>query len=341
MGWKWEGGHFVYKHEFYEMDLKSGISDQARTTTEFVKAMSSLVEFLEFEGEESGMFENQKLPTLDTEIWWNGREIMYNFFEKPMCPNTVVQKDSALSENCIRATLVQEGVRRLLNCSKNLEKSEKQEILSKFAQKMYNSKHSIESIKFVLVHVIGRFDEILRNASLPENHKDFQPVHFDKDFRKYERKLRKFLALTTWYSDDLKKKKSWRSDLPPEWRGSKPIQKKVPEIEYTTVLQCPSSRNGRLIRALARIEPRLTRTTGYQVRLSERGGRPLAKMFNTNLGDGKCHRSDCPICNEPDTKGPTLCQVKNIVYEAVCKICDSDHKKAPNSKHQGKYRGIL
>ena len=59
----------MFKNEFLEIDKKSGRSDQARTTEEFVKAMSSLVEFLEFEGEESGMFENNKLPTLDTEIW--------------------------------------------------------------------------------------------------------------------------------------------------------------------------------------------------------------------------------------------------------------------------------
>ena len=36
---------------------------------ELVKAMNSLVEFIQFEGEESGMFGDYRLPTLDTSLW--------------------------------------------------------------------------------------------------------------------------------------------------------------------------------------------------------------------------------------------------------------------------------
>ena len=92
-GWRWENGRFEFSSEWEVEDLASHVSDQARTTAELCKAMSSLVEFLNFEGEESGMFENMRLPTLDTEIWWDGNYVRYSFYEKPQCPNRVLQRE--------------------------------------------------------------------------------------------------------------------------------------------------------------------------------------------------------------------------------------------------------
>ena len=65
-------------------DLESGISPQSRTVKEVVAAMSSLVSFLQFEGEESNMFQNLRLPTLDTEIWFDSESnsVCHSFFEK-------------------------------------------------------------------------------------------------------------------------------------------------------------------------------------------------------------------------------------------------------------------
>ena len=49
-------------------DIIEGVSDSERTTRENTKAMCSLVTFLKFTGEEQGMFDNNRLPTLDVEI---------------------------------------------------------------------------------------------------------------------------------------------------------------------------------------------------------------------------------------------------------------------------------
>ena len=74
------------------------------------------------------MFGNSRLPTLDTELWVDERsgKVCYCFFEKPTCPNTVIQKDTALSDSSIRATLTQETVRRLKHCSDGVSLEEKQ-----------------------------------------------------------------------------------------------------------------------------------------------------------------------------------------------------------------------
>ena len=137
-------------------DMLSGMTDDKRTTKERVAAMSSLIYFLRFEGEEAeaGMFENYRLPTLDTELWVCERTgvIKHAFFEKLTCPNRVLQSMTALSDTSVRASLTQEVVRRLRNCSLDLDREEKQSILSTFAQKLPKSGHSVARIQYVLVH---------------------------------------------------------------------------------------------------------------------------------------------------------------------------------------------
>ena len=44
-------------------------------------------------------FENKKLPTLDLEIWIEDGVILYQFYEKPMGNNVVVQATTAECNN--------------------------------------------------------------------------------------------------------------------------------------------------------------------------------------------------------------------------------------------------
>ena len=138
-------------------------------------------------------------------------------------------------------------VRRLLNCSLDLPTDEKQTILSKFAQKMPNSGHSVASTQLVLVHGVMKFNDIVRRSRLSTTHPGYQPIHFDKLFKRFERRLNKYLAKSGWYSTDsggMVEKSNWRSDLPKEWQGSRPIQRKLHAVDYTTVMQVPSTDGG-------------------------------------------------------------------------------------------------
>jgi len=85
------------------------------------------------------------------------------------------------------------------NCHTDIPTNEKQEILSKFSQKMLNSGHSLASTQFILVHGIVKYNVLLKNSKLPTDHKDYQPFHCSKDFDVCNRKLRKILAITSWY----------------------------------------------------------------------------------------------------------------------------------------------
>ena len=87
------------------------------------------------------------------------------------------------------------------------------------------------------------------------------------------------------------------------------------------------------------MEPRLAKTTNYHVKLVEKSGKPLSKLFSKDFSSGKCFRGDCQPCRNPSIKGPSLCGVKSVIYECVCSICDEAHRLAPDLAHQGKYVG--
>ena len=67
-GWFWNGVEFEFSESMKQEHMQSNISDLRRTTTELTKAMSSVVSFLKFEGEDQDMFSDSKLPTLDTAL---------------------------------------------------------------------------------------------------------------------------------------------------------------------------------------------------------------------------------------------------------------------------------
>ena len=191
----------------------------------------------------------------------------------------------------------------------------------------------------VLVHGVSKFNEIVRNSLLPTSDPRYKPVHFDKKFKLYDRKLRKILSKSGWYSSEGGGKSNWRTSLPTEWRGSKPMQRKIPDLDYSTVMQVPSTADGRLLKGLARIEPRLAKISGYQCKLIEKGGMPLSRMFSKDFSSGKCSRNDCNVCCNPNLKGNTMCKVSDVVYEAVCESCEKLYRQDESKPHLGKNVG--
>ena len=81
----------------------------------------------------------------------------------------------------------------------------------------------------------------------------------------------------------------------------------------------------------------MTKTTGYMVKMIEKGGRPLSLAFPKTFTDGKCEREMCFVCKNPDIKGPSLCQVRSVVYQGVCVTCDKNHKEDGSRPHMGMY----
>ena len=156
--------------------------------------MCSLVEFLKFTGEECGMFKDKKLPTLDTSLWVNDGKVEFQFYEKPTVGNMVLQKDTALPVSSLRASLLQETVRRLINTSPGLDTSIKQKILSKYAQKLINSGHSEMSTKIILVQGVTKYLYKVGLSKLNKSDKRYAPLYLSKHYREGERQIDKHMA---------------------------------------------------------------------------------------------------------------------------------------------------
>ena len=215
-------------------------------------------------------FVDSKLPTLDVKVWWSGEQLQFEFFEKETVSNRVIQRGTALAESSVRPSLNQEVVRRLLQTSASLPITAKQSALSAFAQKLRNLGFSVESSRLILVHGVTRYLEMVGKSNLAPSHEQFKPQYYDKYYRKLERRLQKYEQKAGWYRSD-KPANLRRSYLPREWKGAKPIiKKKLPGIEYSTILQVPCTKGSRLLKELAKLEPRLTKLTGYHSMLVER-----------------------------------------------------------------------
>ena len=85
-----------------------------------------------------------------------------------------------------------------------------------------------------------------------------------------------------------------------------PLSKLNGSMPFTSVLQIQNSKGSKLLREVAKIEPRLAKFTGYHIKLVERGGKPLSNMFNKSISTSKCHRIDCMLCSNPSIKGSSM-----------------------------------
>ena len=139
-GWKWVEDGLFYCKEWEEEDRLLGETPTQRSARILKGIMNSILKFLNLKIEIEDDFEDKKLPTLDLKIRVHpsGR-ILFEHFEKPMKSNLVVQRRSALSENVKVASLTQEVVRVMLNCSEDLSDDIRVEHLNKLSVKLKTS----------------------------------------------------------------------------------------------------------------------------------------------------------------------------------------------------------
>ena len=109
--------------------------------------------------------------------------------------------------------------------------------------------------------------------------------------------------------------------------------------QYLFFLFLLSSEGGKLIKMLAKSEPKLARNSGYQVKLTEKSGKALSKFFSKDVSQSKCHKAWCDVCSLTDSPKPTMCNVKSVVYSATCQLCEKTHSRVSDTRHPGLYIG--
>ena len=177
LGWRWVGGHLCWTSSWEKEDRESGISASRRTALVLVAMMNDIFHFLNFTVELGEDFVDGKLPSLDICIWAvEGRLILYEYYEKPMASNLMVEAGSALSKEVKMSTLSEEISRRLRNTSLRLDPSRRLEIVERACTKMKTSGHTDGFIRQAVEQGVRSFDNRVKRSLLDQDNPGYQQL---------------------------------------------------------------------------------------------------------------------------------------------------------------------
>ena len=116
-------------------------------------------------------------------------------------------------------------------------------------------------------------------------------------------------------------------------RSSKLGNKEQDRLRTTSVLFVEFSKGGGLQKAMRESLDKLTPMLGFRVRVSEKGGTPLASILsNKDLWCGQpCGRVSCRTCAQQDERKEP-CTRRNIIYESECVQCNPSGTRKESDK---------
>ena len=62
------------------------------------------------------------------------------------------------------------------------------------------------------------------------------------------------------------------------------------------------------------------------MKIVEKSGLQLRRLFQRIYAPDRCHWTNCPVCEHSESKGSSKCRVANVVYKAKCLKCLEDEE---------------
>ena len=219
----------------------------------------------------------------------------------------------------------------MLNTKDDLGATYKGAVVDKYAEKVLLSRYSREQTVRIVKNGIKGY-EGKRKRRLAEG----RPLRNTAALSIGSRNKKKLLAKSNWF----KKRSNKGSNDKYQSNGkAKKSSHQQRELETKTVLFVEYTEGGELASRLRELMKRLAPALGFNIKVVERAGAALKQKFPvTNLWDNaKCGRSSCVTC-EQGTESIQPCYKSNLVYENVCKQCNTG---AVADKEQEKYRNDI
>ena len=94
-------------------------------------------------------------------------------------------------------------------------------------------------------------------------------MYLPKEYQQFERQFHKYVNKNTWFQAKNDGRK-WRSELKGVWKGAKPLQRNVKGMDYTTIIQVPSTKGSELLVRLSKREPKIAKISKYNVKIVEK-----------------------------------------------------------------------
>ena len=199
------------------------------------QSMKGLTGCLQFTVESGSDFSDSWLPTLDMSLYIdNNNMILYRFYEKPTTSDVCLQADTALSQNTIVQSLVEDVKRRMLNTSELVGDSVRCKILDKFAQKMLNSGHDMKSVRRNILAGIKGYENKLKRCV-----RDKKPLNRSAKQSGASRRKKKLTGKSDWF----KKNKCQDADLA-EQNDTSRASSATPHHRPPTILNNITERGG-------------------------------------------------------------------------------------------------
>jgi hypothetical protein len=237
---------------------------------------------------------NRRMPMLDLQVGLQDGEIVFEFYGKVVNTPYCIPARSAHSWKTKRSSLVQEGVRRLLNTSRNSPVERRRDIMEQWDRKMrysgYNMKFRTKTIETAI--------NIYKDKLIEDAKDGGKPLYRGREWNRVERDRVKEAKTKDWY------------------RGTQPVPNLAP------LILDPTS-EGTMKTEMLKICTQFKETHKIGILIMERGGQKSASDIRSDpLGTKLCARPNCPICREEGSKGG--CQGGGIGYQIECKLCKRD-----------------
>jgi hypothetical protein len=234
------------------------------------------------------------MPMLDTQVGVRGNQVYFEFYEKAVNTPYCIPERSAHSWRIKRSSLVQEGVRRMLNTSRNTSALTRKDIMERWDKKLRYSGYKSRFREQVISTALGIYkDKVKEDAK-----EGGKPLYRTREWRREARDKEKELKSTEWY------------------KGQGAVTNIAPLIIDPT-------EGGIMKDEMQKICEQFRETHKMGILVQERGGsKSSADVKSDPLGTKLCQRTNCPICRTEGSRGG--CQGGNIGYQHQCMLCDKD-----------------
>ena len=128
-----------------------GESANARMKRICLPALNSINPDLRFTAEIPEEFQNQRLPTLDFELWLENNKLRHHYYQKPMRTPFTVMKRSAMAQQQRFSILSNEGIRRMNKTEwTHCKQQELEAVLNQYTLELKQSEYPREEVREII-----------------------------------------------------------------------------------------------------------------------------------------------------------------------------------------------
>ena len=153
-----------------------------------------MLEMLNFTCDHPEKHSSGWMPVLDTQIRSKDNQLQFLYFEKPCTNDFVIGQRSAMAQQAKRTTLIQDGLRRMLNTMPGLEPKFWQQVMEDFATKLMRSGYSSRDRYQVIHGALSAYACRVR-----QDKEGVRDLYRSREYQRIEREEAKLRKKETWF----------------------------------------------------------------------------------------------------------------------------------------------